>query len=402
METQVQARDVVQVRSPRGEFFDFEVGPRFQELKFIGLGAYGVVASATDHASPTSERVAIKKMSPFEHQTFSQRTLREINILISFKHENIIDLRDLVVSSHSPQLVKDVYMIQTLMDTDLHKLLKSQVISNEHICYFICQLLRGLKYIHSANVLHRDLKPSNLLIDLNCDLKICDFGLARIADPTHDHAGLLTEYVATRWYRAPEIMLNAKAYTQSIDIWAAGCILIEMVARKPLFPGSDYHNQLELILKMTGTPTDEDLAYIRSDAARRYVARLPRYPAKDLAKMYPNASPELIDLAYRMLTFHPDSRITAEAALEHPYVIGYHDPSLEPVAERPFAFEFESDDLPIETLRTHIFNEALRFKGLQPLEVMSSVPAVPEGGMLTDATPADTPATELYYREDLV
>ena len=82
--------------------------------------------------------------------------------------------------------------------------------SNDHVCYFLYQILRGLKYIHSANVLHRDLKPSNLLLNTTCDLKICDFGLARVADPDHDHTGFLTEYVATRWYRAPEIMLNSK------------------------------------------------------------------------------------------------------------------------------------------------------------------------------------------------
>ena len=85
-----------------------------------------------------------------------------------------------------------------------------QRLSNDHICYFLYQILRGLKYIHSANVLHRDLKPSNLLLNTTCDLKICDFGLARVADPEHDHTGFLTEYVATRWYRAPEIMLNSK------------------------------------------------------------------------------------------------------------------------------------------------------------------------------------------------
>lgn len=115
------------------------------------------------------------------------------------------------------------------METDLHKLLKTQRLGNDHIRYFVYQILRGLKYIHSANVLHRDLKPSNILLNTTCDLKvrmvviiililfhtswkICDFGLARIADPTHDHKGTLTEYVATRWYRAPEIMLNPKAY----------------------------------------------------------------------------------------------------------------------------------------------------------------------------------------------
>lgn len=101
------------------------------------------------------------------------------------------------------------------METDLYKLLKTQKLSNDHICYFLYQILRGLKYIHSANVLHRDLKPSNLLLNTTCDLKICDFGLARVADPDHDHTGFLTEYVATRWYRAPEIMLNSKGYTKS-------------------------------------------------------------------------------------------------------------------------------------------------------------------------------------------
>ena len=106
--------------------------------------------------------------------------------------------------------MKDVYIIQCLMETDLYKLLKTQRLSNDHICYFLYQILRGLKYIHSANVLHRDLKPSNLLLNTTCDLKICDFGLARVADPEHDHTGFLTEYVATRWYRAPEIMLNSK------------------------------------------------------------------------------------------------------------------------------------------------------------------------------------------------
>ena len=96
------------------------------------------------------------------------------------------------------------------METDLHKLLRSQKLSSDHICYFLYQILRGLKYIHSANVLHRDLKPSNILLNSNCDLKICDFGLSRVCDTSHDHTGVLTEYVATRWYRAPEVMLNAK------------------------------------------------------------------------------------------------------------------------------------------------------------------------------------------------
>ena len=220
------------VECVRGQIF--EVGPRYNNLSYIGEGAYGMVVSAYDNV--TKHKVAIKKISPFEHQTYCQRTLREIKILTRFKHENIIDIRDIIRAQTIDQM-KDVYIVQCLMETDLYKLLKTQKLSNDHICYFLYQILRGLKYIHSANVLHRDLKPSNLLLNTTCDLKICDFGLARVADPDHDHTGFLTEYVATRWYRAPEIMLNSKGYTKSIDIWSVGCILAEMISNRPIFPG---------------------------------------------------------------------------------------------------------------------------------------------------------------------
>ena len=190
----------------KNEIF-LQVGPRYHSLQFLGEGAYGVVASAMDTIA--KERVAIKKVSPFEHQTYCQRTLREVKILTRLKHENIIDLRDIICEEHMDKL-KDLYLVQTMMECDLHKLLRSQKLSNDHTCYFTYQIFRGLKYIHSANVLHRDLKPSNILVNSNCDLRICDFGLARIADPEYDHTGCLTEYVATRWYRAPEVMLNAK------------------------------------------------------------------------------------------------------------------------------------------------------------------------------------------------
>lgn len=112
--------------------------------------------------------------------------------------------------------------------------------------YFLYQLLRGLKYVHSANVLHRDLKPSNLLLNSNCDLKIGDFGLARTTSETD----FMTEYVVTRWYRAPELLLNCSEYTAAIDIWSVGCILGEIMTRKPLFPGKDYVHQLKLITEV--------------------------------------------------------------------------------------------------------------------------------------------------------
>lgn len=112
--------------------------------------------------------------------------------------------------------------------------------------YFLYQILRGLKYVHSAHVLHRDLKPSNLLLNANCDLKIGDFGLARTTSETD----FMTEYVVTRWYRAPELLLNCSEYTAAIDIWSVGCILGEIMTRQPLFPGKDYVHQLRLITEV--------------------------------------------------------------------------------------------------------------------------------------------------------
>lgn len=202
-----------------------------------------------------------------------------------------------------------------------------QRLSNDHICYFLYQILRGLKYIHSANVLHRDLKPSNLLLNTTCDLKICDFGLARVADPEHDHTGFLTEYVATRWYRAPEIMLNSKGYTKSIDIWSVGCILAEMLSNRPIFPGKHYLDQLNHILGVLGSPSQEDLDCIVNEKARSYLQSLPFKPKVPWNRLFPQADPKALDLLGKMLTFNPYSRISVEEALAHPYLEQYYDPA---------------------------------------------------------------------------
>ncbi|KAI8434706.1 hypothetical protein MSG28_003232, partial [Choristoneura fumiferana] len=298
--------------------------------------------SAFDNVKKT--KVAIKKISPFEHQTYCQRTLREIKILTRFKHENIIDIRDILRADSIDQM-RDVYIVQCLMETDLYKLLKTQ-------------------YIHSANVLHRDLKPSNLLLNTTCDLKICDFGLARVADPDHDHTGFLTEYVATRWYRAPEIMLNSKGYTKSIDIWSVGCILAEMLSNRPIFPGKHYLDQLNHILGVLGSPSQDDLDCIINEKARGYLESLPFKPRVPWVDLFPGADARALDLLHRMLTFNPHKRITVEESLAHPYLEQYYDPNDEPVAEEPFRFAMELDDLPKETLKKYIFEETLLFKQL--------------------------------------
>lgn len=350
---------------------NFYVAPRYRDLVYIGEGAYGMVCSATD--TVTGERVAIKKISPFEHQTYCQRTLREIKILTRFHHENIIDIRDMI-NAPSVEEMKDVYIVQGLMETDLFKLLKTQPLSTDHICYFTYQILRGLKYIHSANVLHRDLKPSNLLLNTNCDLKICDFGLARIADPKHTHAGILTEYVATRWYRAPEIMLNSKAYTKAIDMWSVGCILAEMLGRRALFPGKHYLEQLNLILSVIGTPSEEDLECIHNEKARMYIKSLQYSPKIPFDALYQSADPRALDLLDKMLIFNPERRITVEEALAHPFLEQYYDESDEPVADEPFQFDQELDDLPKETLKELIFQEIQTFHH----QAVGGVPAAME------------------------
>ena len=227
----------------------FTVDQRYSMIRTIGSGAYGVVISASD--SKFNRNVAIKMVpKAFSDEVDAKRILREIKLLKHFNHENIVQLVDMMPPNvQYLEDYRDVYLITDLMETDLHRIIYSkQKLSIDHVQYFIYQVLRGLKYIHSCNVLHRDLKPSNLLVNSNCDLKICDFGLARgIHEPLEDGRAstmLLTEYVVTRWYRAPEIMLACHEYSYPIDVWSVGCIFAELILRKPYFPGDDYIDQV--------------------------------------------------------------------------------------------------------------------------------------------------------------
>jgi mitogen-activated protein kinase 1/3 len=169
----------------------FEIDKKYVPIKPIGKGAYGVVCSARD--TETGTKVAIKKIAnAFDNVTDARRTLREMKLLRRLQHENIVLLRDIMKPPSMDRAdFNDVYLVYELMDTDLHQIVRSQQqLSDEHSQYFLYQILRGLKYVHTAKVLHRDLKPSNLLLNANCDLKICDFGLAR----TSSESGLMTEY----------------------------------------------------------------------------------------------------------------------------------------------------------------------------------------------------------------
>lgn len=246
------------------------------------------------------------------------------------------------------------------MESDLHQIIHSrQPLTPEHTRYFLYQLLRGLKYIHSANVIHRDLKPSNLLVNENCELKIGDFGMARGLSASHseESRSFMTEYVATRWYRAPELMLSLHHYSLAIDLWSVGCIFGEMLGRRQMFPGKNYVHQLQLILSVLGTPPESIVSTIGSDRVRSYVRSLPSKTAEPLAALYPQAEPNALDLLAAMLRFDPRERISACQALEHPYLAKYHDPDDEPVCVPAFDFEFDRQPMGKEQIKEAILTE---------------------------------------------
>ncbi|OAF69740.1 Defective in aggregation protein C [Intoshia linei] len=248
---------------------DDRITKKYDVKKRLGKGAYGIVWKAIDRY--TSQVVALKKIfDAFRNKTDAQRTFREIAFLQEFSdHPNIIKLQN-VVKAHND---RDIYLVFEFMgailkyqciyfisETDLHNVIKkANILKDIHKCYLMYQLFSATKFIHSGNVIHRDFKPSNILIDSNCFMKVCDFGLARSltqltepdeTDPT------LTEYVATRWYRAPEILLASSTYTTGIDMWSLGCIFGEMMLGKPLFPGTSSLNQIEKILSTIRAPSD--------------------------------------------------------------------------------------------------------------------------------------------------
>ena len=319
----------------------FEVDAKYAPIKPIGKGAYGVVCSARE--LETNRKVAIKKIvNAFENVVDAKRTLREIKLLRHLRHENVIDIID-CVKPRAKDAFEDVYLMYDLMDTDLYQIIRSsQSLTDEHCQYFVYQILRGLKYIHSADVLHRDLKPGNLLLNANCDLKICDFGLARTALVDAEASEFMTEYVVTRWYRAPELLLSCAEYTSAIDVWSVGCIFAELLGRKTLFPGKDYVHQLNLIMRVIGTPQNpSELDFINNEKAKRYIKSLPVTARCSFQKLFPNASPKAVDLVDKMLVLDPARRITVEEALAHPYLESLHDEVDEPCAESPFTFDFE-------------------------------------------------------------
>mmetsp|Transcript_61750 Transcript_61750/g.139132 ORF Transcript_61750/g.139132 Transcript_61750/m.139132 type:complete len:396 (+) Transcript_61750:64-1251(+) len=296
----------------------FRIPLHMDLVKKVGSGAYGCVASFKDKR--TGEKLAVKKITnAFGDLVDGKRILREVKLLRQLDHDNIIRILDMYPPK-SPEF-EDIYIVTDLMETDLHRVIYSkQPLTEEHHQYFVHQILRGLIYLHSASVVHRDLKPSNLLVNKNCDLKICDFGLARVlTTDAEDNLGR-TDYVVTRWYRAPEVVLLASEYTMSIDVWAVGCILCELVARKPVFAGKDHLDQIKKIISVLGTPTEEELHWLpRNGSARAFLKKCPPAPKASWSKLLPTASKNAVEVIERMLRFDPTVRITVQDAMRCRY-----------------------------------------------------------------------------------
>eukprot|EP00747_Dinoflagellata_sp_TGD_P206433 gnl/TRDRNA2_/TRDRNA2_80140_c0_seq1.p1 gnl/TRDRNA2_/TRDRNA2_80140_c0~~gnl/TRDRNA2_/TRDRNA2_80140_c0_seq1.p1 ORF type:complete len:403 (-),score=76.34 gnl/TRDRNA2_/TRDRNA2_80140_c0_seq1:222-1430(-) len=337
----------------------YEVPTHYQFLRCLGRGTYGSVAAFRDTLS--GEELAIKKIqNPFRNQIDGKRCLREIKLLRLLQHDCIIVLHDILAP---PSLdFHEVYLVTELMDADLHTVISSdQPLTDDHVQFFIYHILRALLYMHSANVVHRDLKPLNVLVNKNCDIKICDFGLARgRAGFSHEDDDFLrTEYIGTRWYRAPEVVLTSMEYTAAIDIWSAGCILGELIGKRPLFPGKDFLDQIGTICEVLGTPTDEELAFIppQNEAARVFIkTKFAQLPRKHWSFGFASDSQhELLD---KLLKFDPNHRLSAYDALRHPYLEEHHNEEDEPVA--PGYIDWSFDDIPhdVGKLQCMVYHEA--------------------------------------------
>ncbi|CAN1818485.1 Mitogen-activated protein kinase homolog NTF3 [Linum perenne] len=297
----------------------FEIDIKYVPIKPIGRGAYGIVCSSVNRE--TNEKVAIKKIhNVFDNRIDALRTLRELKLLRHLRHTNVIALKDVMMPIHRRSF-KDVYLVYELMDTDLHQIIKSsQSLSNDHCQYFLFQLLRGLKYLHSANI-----------------------------------------YVVTRWYRAPELLLCCDNYGTSIDVWSVGCIFAELLGRKPLFPGTECLNQLKLIINILGSQREEDLEFIDNAKAKKFIKSLPYSTGTTFSHLYSNAHPLAIDLLRKMLIFDPSKRITVIEALQHPYLSPLYDPNCNPPAQL-LVDDLEIDEeLGEEMIRETMWKEMLHY-----------------------------------------
>ncbi|CRH03837.1 mitogen-activated protein kinase 1, putative [Plasmodium relictum] len=340
---------------------DDNVLKKYEIIKKIGKGAYGIVFKAK--CKKNNKIVAVKKIfDAFQNSTDAQRTFREIMFLYQLNgHDNIIRLMDVLKAKND----NDIYLVFDYMETDLHEVIKADLLEEIHKKYIIYQLLRALKYIHSGLLLHRDIKPSNILLNSECHIKVADFGLARSisTEVNENKIPVLTDYVATRWYRAPEILLGSTNYTEGVDMWSLGCIMGELLSGKPLFRGNSTMNQLEKIIEIIGKPNRRDIEDIKSPFAETIISSFVDNKKKSLSDVFHKASKESLDLLQKLLQFNPSKRISAENALKHKYVEQFHSIIDEPICKKVITIPInDSTKYKVNFYRNIVYFDIMRRK----------------------------------------
>eukprot|EP00441_Pelagodinium_beii_P015398 CAMPEP_0197658932 /NCGR_PEP_ID=MMETSP1338-20131121/45538_1 /TAXON_ID=43686 ORGANISM="Pelagodinium beii, Strain RCC1491" /NCGR_SAMPLE_ID=MMETSP1338 /ASSEMBLY_ACC=CAM_ASM_000754 /LENGTH=465 /DNA_ID=CAMNT_0043235625 /DNA_START=55 /DNA_END=1452 /DNA_ORIENTATION=- len=345
---------------------DRPVGPEFpghlKVIKQIGRGAYGTVHLCEDTSN--GKQVAVKHVK--QAARHGKSMIREIRLLARLRHENLLHLLDFpAVASEN---FEDIFLVLPYLAADLHKVIQSQqALTEKHVQVIIVQIFRALAYLHASGVAHRDLKPANILLSTDCKLKICDFGLARgglglDGEEPEEAFGVLTEYVVTRWYRAPEVMLLPKQYSTSVDIWAVGCILGEILGRKALIPGKNHIDMVCKVAQIIGSPKDSELQWLpkNTDAYRFLKKVCPQTSGTDFSTLYPRASPACLDLMASILRWDPGDRLSAADAQKHEYLKAFL-PREAPPPPEPFDWTFDGFRPTAEAVKERLYHECARY-----------------------------------------
>uniref|UniRef100_A0A8C6WVE6 cyclin-dependent kinase n=1 Tax=Neogobius melanostomus TaxID=47308 RepID=A0A8C6WVE6_9GOBI len=298
-------------RSRRASLSEIGFGKLETYIKLDKLGE-GTYATVFKGRSKLTENLVALKEIRLEHEEGAPCTaIREVSLLKDLKHANIVTLHDIVHTDKSLTLVFEY------LDKDLKQYMDDcgNIMSMHNVKIFLFQILRGLSYCHKRKVLHRDLKPQNLLINDRGELKLADFGLARAKSvPTKTYSN----EVVTLWYRPPDVLLGSSEYSTQIDMWGVGCIFYEMAAGRPLFPGSTVEDELHLIFRLLGTPTEENWPGISSIEEFK-THNFPKYKPQLIINHAPRLDGEGIELLLSFLKYESKKRISAEDAMKHSY-----------------------------------------------------------------------------------
>jgi len=357
------------------QFYTVEVGDtkftilrRYQSLSAIGSGAQGIVCAAFD--TLLGQNVAIKKLSrPFQNVTHAKRAYREFKLMKLVNHKNIIGLLNAFTPQKCMAEFADVYLVMELMDANLCQVIQMDL-DHERMSYLLYQMLCGIKHLHLAGIIHRDLKPSSIVVKSDCTLKILDFGLARTAGTNF----MMTPYVVTRYYRAPEVILGM-GYKENVDLWSVGCIMGEMIRGYVLFPGTDHIDQWNKIIEQLGTPSTEFMKRLQP-TVRSYVENRPKYPGYAFEKLFPDGlfpaessehsrlkASQARDLLSKMLVIDPEKRISVDEALMHPYIsVWYEDGEVNAPAPGPYDHSVDEREHTVEQWKELIYKDTMEYE----------------------------------------